>query len=114
MTEADPSFTSRLSTGRSSGEGLIWTLRDPTGHDPGAPEQATPGHRARVRVSTQGIIPRDLHALTDAAHERNATLNYRSVLARELTAEDAPMYLQTRQQRRSRRPTTDGGATQSV
>jgi hypothetical protein len=39
MTEADPSFTSRLSTGLSSGEGLIWTLRDPTGHDPGAPDK---------------------------------------------------------------------------
>jgi len=35
MTEADPSFPSRLSTGVSSGEGLIWTLRDPTGQDPG-------------------------------------------------------------------------------
>jgi hypothetical protein len=39
MTEADPSFTSRLSTGLSSGEGLIWTLRDPTGQDPGAPDK---------------------------------------------------------------------------
>jgi hypothetical protein len=36
MTEADSSFTSRLSTGLSSGEGLIWTLRDPQGQDPGA------------------------------------------------------------------------------
>ena len=36
MTEADPSFPSRLSTGLSSGEGLIWTLRDPAGQDPGA------------------------------------------------------------------------------
>lgn len=36
MTEADPGFTSRLSTGLSSGEGLIWTLRDPAGQDPGA------------------------------------------------------------------------------
>ena len=36
MTEADPSFPSRLSSGLSSGEGLIWTLRDPAGQDPGA------------------------------------------------------------------------------
>ena len=36
MSEADPSFPSRLSTGLSSGEGLIWTLRDPAGQDPGA------------------------------------------------------------------------------
>ncbi len=39
MTEADPSFTSRLSTGLSSGEGLIWTLRDPAGQDPGAADK---------------------------------------------------------------------------
>ena len=36
MTETDPSFPSRLSTGLSSGEGLIWTLRDPQGQDPGS------------------------------------------------------------------------------
>jgi len=48
------------------------------------------------------------------AHERNATLNYRSVLARELTAKEAQLYLQARQQRRSRRPPTDGGAPKSV
>ena len=39
MTEADPSFPSRLTTGLSSGEGLIWTLRDPAGQDPGAPDK---------------------------------------------------------------------------
>ncbi len=39
MTEADPSFPSRLSTGLSSGEGLIWTLRDPSGQDPGNPDK---------------------------------------------------------------------------
>ena len=39
MTEADPSFPSRLSTGLSSGEGLIWTLRDPNGQDPGNPDK---------------------------------------------------------------------------
>jgi hypothetical protein len=39
MSEADPSFPSRLSTGLSSGEGLIWTLRDPNGQDPGNPDK---------------------------------------------------------------------------
>ena len=34
-----PSFPSRLSTGLSSGEGLIWTLRDPQGQDPGNPDK---------------------------------------------------------------------------
>ena len=36
LAQADPAFTSRLSTGLSSGEGLIWTVRDPQGQDPGA------------------------------------------------------------------------------
>lgn len=36
MTKADPSFPARTSTGLSSGEGLIWALRDPSGADPGA------------------------------------------------------------------------------
>jgi hypothetical protein len=36
LTQADPTFTSRLTTGLSSGEGLIWTVRDPAGQDPGA------------------------------------------------------------------------------
>jgi hypothetical protein len=48
------------------------------------------------------------------AQERNAALNYRSVLARELTVEDAPVYLQTRQARRSRRPRLGDGAPESV
>ena len=39
MTEADPGFPARLSTGLSSGEGLIWTLRDPAGQDPGNPDK---------------------------------------------------------------------------
>ncbi|MHB1568381.1 MAG: DUF3987 domain-containing protein [Solirubrobacteraceae bacterium] len=36
LSQADPAFTSRLSTGLSSGEGLIWAVRDPQGQDPGA------------------------------------------------------------------------------
>jgi len=36
LTHADPAFNSRLSTGLSSGEGLIWRVRDPQGQDPGA------------------------------------------------------------------------------
>jgi hypothetical protein len=39
MSEADPGFPARLSTGLSSGEGLIWTLRDPSGPDPGNPDK---------------------------------------------------------------------------
>jgi hypothetical protein len=36
LSEADPAFPSRLTTGLSSGEGLIWAVRDPHGQDPGA------------------------------------------------------------------------------
>jgi hypothetical protein len=36
LGQADPAFPSRLTTGLSSGEGLIWAVRDPQGPDPGA------------------------------------------------------------------------------
>jgi hypothetical protein len=36
LGQTDPAFTSRLTTGLSSGEGLIWAVRDPQGQDPGA------------------------------------------------------------------------------
>lgn len=36
MDAADPGFANRTSTGLSSGEGLVWVLRDPAGADPGA------------------------------------------------------------------------------
>jgi hypothetical protein len=39
LSEADPTFPSRLTTGLSSGEGLVWTVRDPTGSDPGAKDK---------------------------------------------------------------------------
>jgi hypothetical protein len=39
LTQADRAFPSRLTTGLSSGEGLIWAVRDPQGQDPGAGEK---------------------------------------------------------------------------
>lgn len=36
---ADAAITSRILTGLSSGEGLIWAVRDPQGQDPGAPDR---------------------------------------------------------------------------
>jgi hypothetical protein len=36
LGQADPAFPSRLTTGLSSGEGLIWAVRDPQDRDPGA------------------------------------------------------------------------------
>ncbi|MGH8300561.1 MAG: hypothetical protein ACRET5_03745, partial [Steroidobacteraceae bacterium] len=48
------------------------------------------------------------------SQERNATLNYRSVLARELTVEDAWLYRKPSRHRRSPGSTTGGGAADSV
>ncbi len=39
LGQADPAFTARLTTGLSSGEGLIWAVRDPQGPDPGAADK---------------------------------------------------------------------------
>jgi hypothetical protein len=36
---ADPSLEPRIMTGLSSGEGVIWTVRDPTSNDPGVSDQ---------------------------------------------------------------------------
>lgn len=36
---ADASITARTLTGMSSGEGLIWAVRDPSGQDPGIPDR---------------------------------------------------------------------------
>ena len=39
ITGADPQVRSRILTGLSSGEGLIWAVRDPQGQDPGASDR---------------------------------------------------------------------------
>jgi hypothetical protein len=39
LTTVDPSIESRILTGLSSGEGLIWAVRDPTSQDPGIQDQ---------------------------------------------------------------------------
>jgi len=36
LEQADPDFPARITSGLSSGEGLVWALRDPAGQDPGA------------------------------------------------------------------------------
>ena len=36
LSEVDPAFPSRLTAGLSSGEGLVWAVRDPNGQHPGA------------------------------------------------------------------------------
>ncbi|MCA1679438.1 MAG: DUF3987 domain-containing protein [Actinobacteria bacterium] len=39
IAELDPTIGRRILTGLSSGEGLIWAVRDPTSQDPGIPDQ---------------------------------------------------------------------------
>jgi hypothetical protein len=39
IAEVDPTIERRILTGLSSGEGLIWAVRDPTSQDPGIPDQ---------------------------------------------------------------------------
>jgi hypothetical protein len=39
IIDADPSLQPRILTGLSSGEGVIWAVRDPSGQDPGIPDQ---------------------------------------------------------------------------
>ncbi len=39
LCEVDPAFPSRLTTGLSSGEGLVWKVRDPNGPDAGAEDK---------------------------------------------------------------------------
>jgi hypothetical protein len=39
LTQVDPSIERRVLTGLSSGEGLIWAVRDPTAQDPGISDQ---------------------------------------------------------------------------
>lgn len=36
---ADPTLSARILTGLSSGEGLVWAVRDPAGPDPGPPDR---------------------------------------------------------------------------
>jgi hypothetical protein len=37
--EADPTITERILTGLSSGEGVVWSVRDPAGSDPGVSDR---------------------------------------------------------------------------
>lgn len=39
LADVDPSIAQRILTGLSSGEGLIWAVRDPNGQDPGIGDQ---------------------------------------------------------------------------
>ena len=65
IIDADPSLEPRILTGLSSGEGVIWAVRDPTAQDPGTHRSATARDRARIRLRPEGLKPRDLDPVTD-------------------------------------------------
>ena len=67
LGHTDPAFTSRLSTGLSSGEGLIWTVRDPQGQDPGAVDKRLLVIPARVRDRAEVHQPRALDTFAHPA-----------------------------------------------
>jgi hypothetical protein len=48
LGEIDPGFSLRVENGLSSGEGLVWALRDPDGKDAGAPDPGAPDRRLLV------------------------------------------------------------------
>ena len=72
LSQADPAFTSRQTTGLSSGEGLIWAVRDPHGPDPGALDKRLLVIEPEFATVSQVRPPRTLDALANVAHERNA------------------------------------------
>jgi hypothetical protein len=75
------------------------------------------GPRGRVRGLTPlpgGRLGEPVAVLTVGDHQGNATLNYRSVLAWELTAEDAELYRRSGYRRRLRRVSAAGEGPESV
>ena len=64
LTEADPAFPSRLTTGLSSGEGLMWTVRDPNGPDPGVADKRLLVARTRVRLRAESSPSREISTLS--------------------------------------------------
>lgn len=60
LAEADPAFPSRLTTGLSSGEGLIWAVRDALRTGSRRRRQAAAGRRTRICLGVEGHRPRDL------------------------------------------------------
>ena len=66
LAQADPAFTARLTTGLSSGEGLIWAVRDPQGPDPGAADKRLLVIEPEFATGAEVHRPRALDTVTDA------------------------------------------------
>jgi hypothetical protein len=52
IATVDPTVEHRVLTGLSSGEGLIWAVRDPSGQDPGIGDQ-----RLGLRLTSRHTSP---------------------------------------------------------
>lgn len=72
------------------------------------------GQARGVTPFAGGCLGEPVAVLAVGVHERNATLNYRRVLARELTVEDAELYRRPGHRRRARRVKPDGEAAENV
>ena len=78
LTDIDTSIGQRTLTGLSSGEGLIWAVRDPTGQDPGIGDQRLLVIEPEFSSVLQGLRARDLDALPDAALAHGTAGRWRS------------------------------------
>ena len=81
----------------------------------------SPHHMGAAAGLGQGLHPlaggrlgESVAVLAFGDHQGNATLNYRSVLAREVTVEDAELYRRPGHRRRLRRVSRDGEGPESV
>jgi len=68
----------------------------------------------RGRWAAVDVFAAESVAVALERHERNATLNYRRVLARELTVEDAELYRRPGHRRRARRVKPGDEAAEGV
>ena len=67
IAQVDPAIERRILTGLSSGEGLIWAVRDPTAQDPGITDQRLLVIEPEFASVLKAASSRDLDALADAA-----------------------------------------------
>ncbi len=89
LSAADPAFQDRLSTGLSSGEGLIWSVRDPHGADAGCSDPRlliTEPEFASVLKSTSREISTLSPVLRSASDARPLALLTRTAPARASAA----------------------------
>jgi hypothetical protein len=87
LDHADPTLAARTLTGLSSGEGLIWAVRDATGNDPGVtdrrvlvvdPSTTSPQHGETTFWHPSGMRPATRRGTVDIWASLQASLYGRS------------------------------------